>query len=465
MANHRYWRIHARVNAGGTFVQFAEVEMRAAVGGADQCNGGTPSCSGSIQAGSAAGVFANDGVTSFVQWSGTTDKWVAYDFGAGNEKDIVEVAITGATGAANRSPSVFDVQYSDDGVTWTTAWSVIYTTAWVTGTAVAFAKPAVGSGAARYWRLRLLESFVPNNNILAISEMEMRATVGGADECAGGTALARTNGGAGFVPANAFANDGLTTGYASAAGIAESEYLGYDFGAGNAKDIVEVTWLPRDDSTNWKQGPRTGVIEASSDGVNWIPRWSFANRLAARGYTSRLIAPGHVPAGPTAYHHRFWGLKVNATQNAAKPFGLAELVMPATPGGAAYTTGGMGVSRNPFGGSVPTANAFDGLSSEFGTDINNGGGTILAYDFGIGNEKILPAEIAITARAAGISANHEQSPIDFDLVHSEDGETWTVQEHFTTPADWTSSQVRTFAVTGGGVLPGGSRRRQITIGN
>jgi hypothetical protein len=68
----------------------------------------------------------------------------------------------------------------------------------------------------------------------------------------------------------------------------------------------------------------------------------------------------------------------------------------------------------------------------------------MIYDYGDGNEKAKPAEIAITCTGGGTAA---YAPTDFDLVYSDDGAIWTVQQHYTSPATWTDALQRTFSVT------------------
>lgn len=453
MAAHRYWRINFRKNMGdGGFSQIAEVELRAAPGGADQTvPGGAVSVTGTLQAGNAANTISNDGNLATAQWGNTGGVTWTYDLGSSNAQDIVEVAIWGASGAVARSPGDFDIQYSDDAVNFTTAWSCS-AAPYTANVAQVFTKPA--AAAHRYWRVRMRMSYNASASTLGFSELEMKSAVGGADECVGGTAASRTATG-GFGAALAF-DDTTTSAYASAAGGAESEWVRYDFGAD--KDIREVTARGRDDPDLWRQMPRSGWIESSPDGVNFLARWTYNDVVSARPHIQRLIKPGSVPI-PAAGKARFWGIRVNATQSAARSFGCATLELRAAVGGVSICTGGQGVSRYPFIGSGgAAAGAFDAtLSSIYAGNSLNGGGDILAYDFGVGNEKSVPAEIAIAARPAGTTIDQDQSPTDFELVYSHDGENWTSQQSYTSPATWASNELRLFGVVGGS----GGRRRQL----
>lgn len=451
MAAHRYWRIYAFKNAGdASFIQFAEVQMRVVAGGADQCTGGTPSCSGSLQAGSAAGIFANDGATTFAQWSGTTDKWAKYDFGAGNAKDIVEVVLTGATGAASRTPAQFIVQSSDDNVNWTNEWAVSRTAAYTTNVDVVFTKPAAAAS-YRYWRCRIGEDGSWDVNVVSISKMEMRLVPGGADQCTGGAGVRYADNGANVI-ANAF--DGNSATFYATTDDSHLQYFGYNFGAGNDKAINAIYLVPRQDSSNFRQWPLSLWVEASADGISWLPQWANAFMLqpaynGSQGY--EFINPDYY--GPLA-NHRWWGIRVLGVQSGST-LGLDEIQFRATVGGADNTSGGVGLARSVYDWSMPGTNAFSGTADTHASDSGDAVGHIIAYDYGLGNDKACPAQISIKARADGGFGNHNQAPTSFQLVYSDDGHNWTAQEGFVTAA-WTSASTQLFTVT---PPVGGGRRR------
>lgn len=124
MAAHRYWRIFSRNNHGGSCTTICEVEMKTTPGGASVCTGGTPIRS-SFQAGWEP-TKAFDGIKTGDQgWASANadidGAWIGYDFGAGNDKEIVEISITSrGTGGASiqQSPRIFWFEFSDDNTTW-----------------------------------------------------------------------------------------------------------------------------------------------------------------------------------------------------------------------------------------------------------------------------------------------------------------------------------------------------------
>jgi hypothetical protein len=132
---HRYWRILSSSNSYGgsnpNQIVVGEVEMREAPGG-DVCTGGTASADSQPFGGFEADkAFDNNGDST--AWAGADNAgpthWLKYDFGVGNPKSIVEVAIMGKDDGGNTLTQcfgAFEVQWSDDNSAWTTEWSVSY---------------------------------------------------------------------------------------------------------------------------------------------------------------------------------------------------------------------------------------------------------------------------------------------------------------------------------------------------
>src|SRR5574343_164314 len=122
-------------------------------------------------------------------------------------------------------------------------------------------------GSHRYWGL---DGFARtgSGNQWYISEIEMRATPGGADQCNGGTAGGTGNyGGSGFTPDKAFDNNNSTE-WAGVATTVSSGRIWYDFGTpvdvqeilyrGSASSVISSgDWIRivfSDDGTNWRIG-------------------------------------------------------------------------------------------------------------------------------------------------------------------------------------------------------------------
>jgi hypothetical protein len=265
---HRYWRLLCRKNAGGGFTGISELELRSTSGGADETGSGTPLGSGSIQAGSLAAVFDNSTSTG-VQWNGTgAGLFIGYDFGAGNDKAIIEINVLPRHDSADRTFAEFDFQYSDDNASWTTAWSGSYT-AWVIGTTVTFSQPS--AAASRYWRVR--GDTLGSGTSMSCAELELRETVGGADATGSGTASASSQFSSQF-PSLAFDNSAATF-WSGSADVAQCSWLKYDFGVGVTKEIAQISYTARNDAF-FTQAPTAGWIECSSDGRAFLSRKYFS---------------------------------------------------------------------------------------------------------------------------------------------------------------------------------------------
>lgn len=120
-SRHRYWRLNFTATYANNSVRLQEVELYTAVGGADVTGSGTASA----EAGNAAQAFDNNTGTEWdtLSGGGGLPDWLQYDFGAGNEKDIVSIGLF-PNSTTLQCPKNFDVLYSDDGSTWTTYWSI-----------------------------------------------------------------------------------------------------------------------------------------------------------------------------------------------------------------------------------------------------------------------------------------------------------------------------------------------------
>lgn len=116
-------------------------------------------------------------------------------------------------------------------------------------------------GAHRYWRMNITTN--RGGGFLAIAEMELRTTFGGADVTGSGTAIASGSNGGAEVPASAFDNN-TGTNWAVAGSAA---WIGYDFGAGNDKDIREIKInMPSSGTSNF---PKDFSLDWSDDGSVW----------------------------------------------------------------------------------------------------------------------------------------------------------------------------------------------------
>lgn len=184
MAAHRYWR-YFHVRAGGaTTVVIGELQLRTAIGGASVATGGTASSSSNQVNWEPAKAFNGDAGGTNNCWAAATQaqpniegygQWLQYDFGAGNEKDIIEIAISNGTYSTyNALPLAFNIEYSDDGVNWTLARRIWETTAWsATGTVRVYPVTPLGPADITNRRLGQLLRRAPGRPDTKIEYMSM----------------------------------------------------------------------------------------------------------------------------------------------------------------------------------------------------------------------------------------------------------------------------------------------------
>lgn len=265
----RYWRIfsYAEQAGPGTAVAIAEAEFRATIGGADVTGSGTPSASNAAF-GAASNAFDNNAATFWASGS-DLNHWLAYDFAAAQE--VLEFSITPrAGGDATQAPGAGWLERSSDGSTWKKVFPFI-PTLWAGGTAQVFSEPAAASS-HRYWRIVAVRSY---GATFSASNIEMRATAGGADLTGSGTPLSSSEFSGSFLDDYAFDGSSATA-WISLGG--RLEWIGYDFGSNVS--VTEVTWAARTDS-NPSQVPSAGAVQYSDDGSTWVTAWSFFNSVSA----------------------------------------------------------------------------------------------------------------------------------------------------------------------------------------
>jgi hypothetical protein len=129
MSAHRYWRVYITGAQNNPYVSAAEIQMFTATGGPNVCSGGTAFASSYYAPEARTPPTAFDGNTNTsTSWtnSGATNpsvanpEWIGYDFGAGNDKDIIGFNwFLRNDGFWGQAPSNFKLQYSDDNVSWT----------------------------------------------------------------------------------------------------------------------------------------------------------------------------------------------------------------------------------------------------------------------------------------------------------------------------------------------------------
>ena len=119
-AAHRYWRILTASNNGDGYTGLQELYFLSVDGVEFPPVGGTPIASGSTGGAGIAAAFNRAGDNWQVDQN--TNVWIGYVYPTAVK--VRQVKLQASTTFAAQTPAVFGVQWSDDGVTWTTKWTV-----------------------------------------------------------------------------------------------------------------------------------------------------------------------------------------------------------------------------------------------------------------------------------------------------------------------------------------------------
>jgi hypothetical protein len=223
-------------------------------------------------------------INTFWANNGELPAWVAYDFGEGNAYAIVEVKITPRNdGYYAQAPQTWQLQWSDDGSTWTTR-AFFTAGAWTAGSPQTFDAPTPATN--RFWRIYV--TTVQSGTQLAIAELSMASTPGGANLCTtSADALASSVLNSGY--ATAYAIDGNpSTEWAPVGGL--PAWWAYDFGAGGGPSIREVKITARNDSYVF-QAPIDWELQVSEDFETWTTVQSFISATWTAGEQQTFEVP------------------------------------------------------------------------------------------------------------------------------------------------------------------------------
>lgn len=275
MAAHRYWR--ARAPATFDVVRVlacTALDMRTSPGGSNVATGGTAIADGFYSGYPPSNAFDGNSATFWTTFTVTapvSGHWIGYDFGAGNDKDIVEIVFTSRSDGFREDPSRLYVDYSDDGTTWINAWGAWAVSAWTANQSRTFAlsDPVVAA-----WRVRAPTTGDPYFGTFAIAELEFRSAPGGSDLTTGKIAASAYDY-PGYPASNAIDNNSATfwtTGnfpYPPAGGW----WLGVDIA--DSATIVEVVLQVRPDT--FREDPSALYLESTSDELTWAVRGYIAS--------------------------------------------------------------------------------------------------------------------------------------------------------------------------------------------
>ncbi len=300
---HRYWRVYQYRNSGSQ-TGIAELEFAKTAGGPNLVAlvpSGVASADGHYSGYDAFKAF--DGVTNNgsnewgVSGGGNGEHWLQYDFGAGSAFWFDEVRVAPMSDTA-ATPRIFEVQYSDDGTTWTTHFICINDAAHTYGSFAVFTRPTPGP-THRYLGFYQTKSRgevefsggVGNKLDMVCRELQMAATVGGSNIATGGTPHWYPTSDA---VTNAFDGNFSTECYNGGTGCKRCS-MWYDFGSPTA--IAEIRFTGGDSTNeNYKRSPSEGAFIYSDDGRAWL----VGNTFSGVDYSdvSHGTATGSIVADP-----------------------------------------------------------------------------------------------------------------------------------------------------------------------
>lgn len=496
---HRYWRISITGNGGNTTLALSELVLRTETDGPDRATGGSPF--GTLNP--TASAF--DQIETTEASDTTTTGTIGYDFGVSSVKGIMEVQVWGPTDPT-MAPSGFVVQYSDDGASWSTAWSVSDQTDWTAREKRTFTNPSpdyvagnytleAPTDSKRYVRKNgtwveegdTLPSGGDTNQILTKNSSSdgdavwADAPKGIPDGGSVGQVLAKATdvdkdvawqslvkqftgltdapdsyeGASGYLVAVNSAGDGVE--------FIEQQSATPEYPAmtGNAGKVLTVNSEATD--VEWKAAPsglpdggEQGQVLTKSSASNGDAAWADVSGLPEGGTAGQVLTkssatdgdaqwetPNVALDGPGAF--RFWRVMITAGNGSCS---IASLAFRAAIDGAdqAAGSGGTASQSSYYSSTYDGAKAFDANAATWWQASAATYPQWLSYQF---PSAVEVREIAISSRN---DSGYAQGPTRGTVQYSVDGVTWLQAFTFETTDDWASAETRVFTASYAGTV-------------
>lgn len=225
--------------------------------------------------------WSTAGKTRLWQSNVGRDHWIGYDFGAGNEKNIVQFGVWPRSAFADQKPKSAFLQFSDDGVNWKSKLSI---PALNVGMLAKAPQTSRTHGAHRYWRLNMLRTI--DNTAVAAGEVELRATYGGPDVTTPATPVTAYSRQSATYDATMASDDNLDTLYSAYKTTNAASWLAYDLGT--PVEIVEVAVRSRSDGYTMTN-PICFGVQYSDDGTDWTTAWTMNDPTPWDAATWRIL--------------------------------------------------------------------------------------------------------------------------------------------------------------------------------
>lgn len=441
-ATARYWRlVFEWGSTSNSEMGLWEIELRASSGGADETTTDTSKATSSSNRGAGTEAYRATDNNGGTEWRTNANQsigsWWKWDFGAGNEKEIVEVYWT--TRADNSLPPEYVlIQRSSDNSLWTDVWDQYTSTS---ASPVTITLPTGSpTGGVNFWRLRA-PAGGSDSTYCTVAKIQMRATSGGADVAEDTTTGLGINSSRSAYTqmANQAFDTNSSSLWQSAASQNIGAWIGKNFFDHIAPADLEEVVVTAPTGAEMSQTPFWGVIEKSTDaGVNWTPMWHWQSPSSwTTGQTQTFTrAAGIVLTGG----HRYYRIRSTAIQGGGNIFSTRYIAMKTGP--SAPNIGGM-CFYTADSGTTPY-NAGQNFDNNAWVSANVAGDHWIAFDFGTGNAPLIK-NFSLQADA---SSPPVQAPTNFVFEWSDDYVSW-YSALSVSGLSWTQSETKEFEVVGG----------------
>lgn len=272
---------------------------------------------------------------------------------------------------------------------------------------------------------------------MCVAELDLRESVGGSNVTGSGTASASSIYSGSYDGAKAFDGNPATN-LSTADNYYTNQWLAYDFGSGNDKDINEFALTVINYSANH---PMNFALQHSDDGATWETKFLVFDQISWTAASTRTYNSSNSLAFASVAARRYWRVRcMPGTEN--ENLGIQELELRESVGGVDATGSGT-ASASTYVSTHAPANAFDGNGSTSWYSAV-GQANWIQYDFGEGATKAI-AEWAITCGST------TAVPLLSVLQMSADGTTWENVAHSELQTGWSLTETRAFSVPSSGV--------------
>lgn len=289
--------------------------------------------------------------------------------------------------------------------------------------------------AYRYWRL------LADGNQGAINTtfagVQMFDSLGGQNVCSGGTVIASSAlDGVYWQKENAFSSlSPRESKYGDsqlffAASETTGAWVGYDFGDGNEKAIVQFAIVGRS-SGLVAQNPSGLRLQYSSDAITWFDK--DANALIQPGAAELVRYP---PGDPPYAAHKYWRVQCTQAVDSSVCTFLAEVEL--LDASNVNQSGTAIITSDTNWSGYPASNVADGSITSGYSAVDGVWGANVTFEFA--------AAVDIrSVRVTGRNSYVHTCPRDLRLMFSDDGTTWTYLFGVNEQVGWSASEVRTFS--------------------